>query len=196
MPVECPGRGHRANSQSRSAPETGSRHQTSVRNPRPTLIGRASNRAPMSTRAVVVIRSAPTIIARLAFLCILSGLLGANPVSVITFAMITPPASRGFGSESDHSGKEWVVEQLPFPTSRLSYASCGVHIRDVIRVRMLVSIEAHCEDAADAREPLVASGELEPQLCIEHNDCAADRVNGSLKSCGVEISSRPCFIGL
>jgi outer membrane protein assembly factor BamA len=72
-PVGCPGRGHRANSQSRSSPETGSRHHTSVRNPRPTLIGRASNRAPMSARAVAVIRPAPTIIARLAFLCILSG---------------------------------------------------------------------------------------------------------------------------
>jgi hypothetical protein len=73
MPVGCPGCGHRANSQSRSAPETGSRHHTSVRSPRPTLIGRASNRAPMSARAVAVIRPAPTIIARLAFLCILSG---------------------------------------------------------------------------------------------------------------------------
>jgi hypothetical protein len=41
--------------------------------PRPTLYGRASNRAPMSARAVAVIRPAPSIIARLAFLCILSG---------------------------------------------------------------------------------------------------------------------------
>jgi hypothetical protein len=39
MPVGCPGRGHRANSQSRSPPETGERHHTSVRNPRPTLGG-------------------------------------------------------------------------------------------------------------------------------------------------------------
>jgi hypothetical protein len=73
MPVECPGRGHRANSQSRSLPETGSRHHTSVRNPRPTLFGRASNRAPMSARAVAVIRPAANIIAQLAFLYILSG---------------------------------------------------------------------------------------------------------------------------
>jgi len=49
------------------------RHHTSVRNPRPTLHGRASNRAPMSARAVAVIQPAPPIIARLAFLCILSG---------------------------------------------------------------------------------------------------------------------------
>src|SRR5579859_4602312 len=55
MPVGCPGRGHRANSQSRSSPETGERHHTSVRNPRPTLFGRAWNRAPMSARAVAVI---------------------------------------------------------------------------------------------------------------------------------------------
>src|ERR1700739_1267479 len=73
MPVGCPGRGHRANSQSRSSPETGKRHHTSVRNPRPTLHGRASNRAPMSARAVAVIRPAPTIIARLPFLFILFG---------------------------------------------------------------------------------------------------------------------------
>src|SRR5665647_1832525 len=73
MPVECPGRGHRANSQSGSSPETGTRHHTSVRNPRPTLFGRASNRAPMSARAVAVIRPASNIIAQLAFLCILSG---------------------------------------------------------------------------------------------------------------------------
>src|ERR1035441_1060280 len=73
MPVGCPRRGHRANSQSRSSPQTGSRHHTSVRNPRPTLFGRASNRAPMSARAVAVIRPAPNIIAQLAFLCILSG---------------------------------------------------------------------------------------------------------------------------
>ena len=59
MPVGCPGRGHTANSQSRSSPETDKRHHTSVRNPRPTLIGRASNRAPMSARAVAVIRPAP-----------------------------------------------------------------------------------------------------------------------------------------
>jgi hypothetical protein len=73
MPVGCPGRGHRANSQSRSSSETDGRHHTSVRNPRPTLIGRASNRAPMSARAVAVIRPAANIIARLAFLYILSG---------------------------------------------------------------------------------------------------------------------------
>jgi hypothetical protein len=53
--------------------KTGSRHHTSVRNPRPTLIGRASNRAPMSARAVAVIRPAANIIARLAFLYILCG---------------------------------------------------------------------------------------------------------------------------
>jgi hypothetical protein len=73
MPAECPGRGHRANSQSRSPSETDKRHHTSVRNPRPTLHGRASNLAPMSARAVAVIQPAPPIIARLAFLCILSG---------------------------------------------------------------------------------------------------------------------------
>ena len=72
-PVGCPGRGLRANSRSRSSPESGSRHHTSVRNPRPTLYGRASNRAPMSARAVAVIRPAPTIFARLAFLHLLSG---------------------------------------------------------------------------------------------------------------------------
>jgi hypothetical protein len=59
MPVGCPRRGHRANSQSRSSPETDRRHHTSVRNPRSTLHGRASNRAPMSARAVAVIRPAP-----------------------------------------------------------------------------------------------------------------------------------------
>ncbi len=55
MPVGCPGRGHIANSQSRSPPETGERHHTSVRNPRPTLFGWAWNRAPMSAWAVAVI---------------------------------------------------------------------------------------------------------------------------------------------
>jgi hypothetical protein len=38
-----------------------------------TLFGRASNRAPLSARAVAVIRPAATIIAQLAFLYILSG---------------------------------------------------------------------------------------------------------------------------
>jgi hypothetical protein len=71
-PIGCPGRGHRANSQSRSSPKTDRRHHISVRNPRPTLIGRASNRAPMSARAVAVIRQATNIITRLAFLYILS----------------------------------------------------------------------------------------------------------------------------
>jgi hypothetical protein len=52
---DAPGCRNRANSQSRSVPETDKRHHTSVRNPRPTLNGQALQ-APMSGRAVAAIR--------------------------------------------------------------------------------------------------------------------------------------------
>ena len=53
--------------------ETDERHHTSGTQPQTHALGRALNRAPMSARAVAVIRPAATIIARLAFLYILSG---------------------------------------------------------------------------------------------------------------------------
>jgi hypothetical protein len=59
LPVGCPGRGHRANSQSRSSSETDRRHHMSVRNPRTTLHGRVSKLAPMPARGITVIQTAP-----------------------------------------------------------------------------------------------------------------------------------------
>ena len=70
--VEYLSDGTAVNTQSRSSPESDKGHQTSVRNPRPAAHSPASNPAPISAPATVVIRPAVTIIARLPFLSILS----------------------------------------------------------------------------------------------------------------------------
>src|SRR5271168_5449167 len=71
MPAECPGHEGRANSQSRSPlDEQASSHICTQ--PR-THASRRAPKAPMSARAVAVTRPASTMIARLAFLHILSG---------------------------------------------------------------------------------------------------------------------------
>jgi hypothetical protein len=73
VPVGCPRRESKTNSQSRSSSEGRTSSQICTQTPDPRFSVGLQNRAPMSARAVAVIRSAPTIIALLAFLCILSG---------------------------------------------------------------------------------------------------------------------------
>jgi hypothetical protein len=67
LPVGCPRRESKANSQSRSSVRADERHHTSVRKPR-THASRRACEAPVSARAVAVIRQAPIIIALPLFL--------------------------------------------------------------------------------------------------------------------------------
>src|SRR5664279_3604504 len=72
-PAGCPRRESKANSQSRSSSKLTSVITRLYANPGPTLIVGLEHRAPMSARAVAVIRPAPSIISLPAFLYILSG---------------------------------------------------------------------------------------------------------------------------